>query len=79
MFNICKNNKKILVFSYAYPKDPQNSNTTRYSASINDIIQSGYDVFGKDKFEIKIKPYEHSNQRRKTNKLVNEYLLIGKY
>lgn len=79
LFEICKKNKKIIAFSYAYPADSNTQNTSRYSASINDILSAGFDIFGERNFEVNIKAYEHANQRNSNNKKVNEYLLIGKY
>lgn len=79
LFNICKKNRKIIVFSYAYPSKPEVQDTSRYAAKISDIFQVGEKVFGKSNFIIKMQSYEHSNQRRTVNKKVNEFVMIGKY
>lgn len=78
LFEFCKENKIDLGLSFAYPRDPKNQPTDRYTMNIDDIIKLGGDLFGNSNIEVLHEEYEHSNNRNSSAKKVLEYLIICK-
>ncbi len=78
LFYTCKINKINLALSYAYPRDTENQAINRYTMDIDSIINMANTTYGKQNTNVVLQEYEHSNNRNKSNKKVNEYLIICK-
>lgn len=75
LFDLCKEKKIGLAFSFAYPVNPDKQQTNRYVLNIFDLIDYGKNVFNSN-FQYYTQDYNHSNNRNSTSKKVHEYLLI---
>lgn len=79
LMKYCKETKKNLGVSFAYPVDIVNQNTSRYTMSMDELIGTANDIFGVANVDIKDEDYEHSNNRNSERKKVKEYLVLCKY
>ena len=79
LMKYCKETKKNLGVSFAYPVDIVNQNTNRYTMSMDELIGAANDIFGVANVDIKDEDYEHSNNRNSERKKVKEYLVLCKY
>lgn len=77
LFRVCKENNINIGFSYAYPQDPINQPTNRYTMDITKIIEIAQFYYGKKNVKVEEENYEHTNNRNKSNKKVIEYLILG--
>ncbi|WP_062349910.1 DNA adenine methylase [Bacillus kwashiorkori] len=75
LFDFCKEKQIGLAFSFAYPFDPANQQTSRYVLNIFDLIEYGNNVFNGN-FQYYTQDYNHSNNRNSNSKKVLEYLLL---
>lgn len=78
LFEFCSENSINLGFSFAYPRDPENQPTNRYTMDINTIINMAKYSFGENNVEIITEEYQHSNNRNSSTKKVLEYLILCK-
>ncbi len=70
--------KKNLAISFAYPKEPELQKTNRYVMSIQEIIFTCENTFGKPNVKVESIDYTHSNNRNSQSKKVLEYLVMCK-
>ncbi|HEY5587687.1 MAG TPA: DNA adenine methylase [Candidatus Paceibacterota bacterium] len=78
LFEYCKQNNINLGFSFAYPIDPKNQPVNRYTMSIDSIVETAEQVFGRRYVDVFTEEYEHSNNRNTDTKKVLEYLIVAK-
>lgn len=78
LFDFCKSHHINLGVSFAYPRDPENQATNRYTMSIDYMVQLAKNTFGGNNIEIVSEEYEHSNNRNADTKKVLEYLVLCK-
>lgn len=76
LIHISKNYGKALVISYAYPRNIEQQQTTRYTVSIHELIDICSEIYGTRNVKIEKKDYSHANHRNSEAKLVVEYLII---
>lgn len=72
----CNAKKVILVFSFAYPINPNIQKTDRYVFDVDDLINVCQQHYGQNNVKVVTEQYQHSNNRNKATKSVNEYLII---
>lgn len=78
LVQVAKKYEKTLILSYAYPRNTKNQQTTRYTISIQELIELCSNVFEAENIEVKELEYTHANHRNSEAKLVIEYLIICK-
>lgn len=71
-----KNYGKTLILSYAYPRNTEEQQTTRYTISIDKLIDICSEIYGAKNVKVKERNYKHANHRNSEAKLVVEYLII---
>ena len=64
-----------LMFSYAYPIEPHNQPTNRYTMCVDDLIVAMKEEFS----DVKVfkENFQHCNNRNSSSKKVFEYLIVG--
>lgn len=77
LFRACKENKINIGLSFAYPQDPINQPTNRYTMDISKIIEIAELYYGKKNVKVEGLDYEHANNRNSSSKKVIEYLILG--
>lgn len=78
LLQFCKEYKKDLAISFAFPVDLSSQKSDRYVMNIEDLIKSCNSLFGITNIEVVTQNYQHSNNRNSTPKKVNEYLILCK-
>lgn len=78
LVQISKKYEKTLILSYAYPKNSEIQQTTRYTISIKELIDMCHECYGTKNVEVRERDYAHANHRNSHSKPVVEYLIICK-
>lgn len=77
LIQLCQLLNKKLIFSYAYPRDIEKQQTSRYTVSIDELKQLFLKYYKENEVCVVRQEYEHSNNKNSKNKAVYEYLIIA--